>query len=103
MRALLSILGALTGAASVIGMLVGAVWTIGTMDAGFRDLARRMGLAEMQMAALTTQVIGMREAVIRLQDSQPTRHADAPAFRSPAPQAPSRYTERTPPPWGGVN
>ncbi len=45
-RSILAILGALTGVASVIAMLAGAVWTIGTISAGFTDLSRRMGLAE---------------------------------------------------------
>lgn len=84
-RTILSILGALTGCASVIGMLVGAVWTISSIDAGFTDLSRRMGIAETQMTALTSQVFGLREAVIWLEDAQPSRHAGHFGPPSPAP------------------
>lgn len=90
-RTILSILGALTGVASMIGMLMGAVWTVGTISAGFTDLSRRMGLAETQLSALTNQVGGLREAMIRLEDAQPTRHAER--FRSPNP-APNLWTNR---------
>ncbi len=99
-RSILAILGALTGVASVIGMLVGAVWTIGTISAGFTELSRRMGIAETQLGALTQQVSGLREVVVRLQDAQPTRHAATPGFRSPDP-APNLWTDRGSD--GGVN
>jgi hypothetical protein len=38
-----------------------------------------MGLVEVQLADLSGEVGSLREAVIRLQDQQPTKHADAPA------------------------
>jgi DNA integrity scanning protein DisA with diadenylate cyclase activity len=79
MRAAMNVLGALAGVASIVGMLAAAIWTVSTISADLAALGRRMGLVEVQLADLSGEVGSLREAVIRLQDQQPTNHADAPA------------------------
>jgi hypothetical protein len=83
-------------------MLVGIGLAFGTMRTGFTDLSRRMGLTEAQLSTISEQVGSLREAVVRLQDGAPTRHADA------QPPASNLYTDRrtTPSPsyaGGGMN